>query len=522
VAQKALEMATEDRAVHQSDEALASLSAAGDKDAFGELYERHHAGLYDFAVRILRDPDAAADVVQGTFTRAWPAIRDGTRPTNVKAWLYGIARNLSIDELRSRRRVFPYEGLGLGLAELPDPAAYDPSETIETKELAELVWTSAAGLRAEEYALLDLHVRRGLSADELADSLGLRRGAVYTRLTRLRTALENAVVTSLLLRHGRGRCSELDRLVAQYRAQGAMHESRRVFQAHVEDCTRCQESKRLIASPAQILAGLALVPPPDELEHAWAIVGAGLAGAGALAASGKAGGLGGFVSSIPVPVEVAAGGFATLATVAALGVWAVGGGGGGETNAATPPPAAAAPGAGPPASPPAAAPGRTRGGAAERGNARGRSRPRGASGSAGLSGSGSAAASGSQGEGAATGTAGARRSVVAPSPGAPRRVAPAQPSTPPPPPASPPAGPPPPPAAPPPAPQPPPPPAAPPPPAPAPPPPAPAPPPPPPPPPPIEGVKVTICLNGNTLVVPSRALAGVLAAGATVGACSIL
>ena len=38
--------------------------------------------------------------------------------------------------------------------------------------LAELVWTSAAGLRAEEYALLDMHVRRGLSADELADSLG--------------------------------------------------------------------------------------------------------------------------------------------------------------------------------------------------------------------------------------------------------------------------------------------------------------------------------------------------------------
>lgn len=510
-------MATEDRAVHQSDEALASLSAAGDEDAFAQLYERHHAGLYDFAVRILREPDAAADVVQGTFTRAWPAIREGTRPTSVKAWLYGIARNLSIDELRSRRRVFPYEGLALGLAELPDPAAHDPSETIETKELAELVWTSAAGLRAEEYALLDLHVRRGLSADELADSLGLRRGAVYTRLTRLRTALETAVVTSLLLRHGRGRCAELDRLVAQYRAQGTMHESRRVFQAHVEDCARCQESKRSIASPAQILAGLALVPPPDELEHAWAIVGAGLAGAGALAASGKAGGLGGFVSSIPVPVGVAAGGFATLATVAALGVWAVGGGGDGETNATTTPPAAASPQAGTPGSPPAAAGGGTRGGGAARGNPQGRSRPR--VGPGGSAFSGSASGSGSQSAGESAGTAGARRSVIAPSPAAPRRVAPVQPSTPPSPPSSPPAGPPPP-AAPPPAP--PPPPTAPPPPAaPAPPPPAPAP-PAPPPPPPVDGQKVTICLNGNTLVVPSSALPGLLAAGATVGACSIL
>ena len=181
-------MAT-DRAVHQTDEELAGRSAEGETDAFAELYERHYGSIYDFAVRIVRDPDAAADVVQATFTRAWPAVQEGPRPAYVKAWLFGIARNLSIDELRRRRRVFPNEGLGLGLAELPDPAAFDPSETVETKELAELVWTSAAGLGAEEYALLDMHVRRGLTADELADSLGVRRGAVYTRLTRLRKAL---------------------------------------------------------------------------------------------------------------------------------------------------------------------------------------------------------------------------------------------------------------------------------------------------------------------------------------------
>jgi RNA polymerase sigma factor (sigma-70 family) len=123
-------MAT-DRAAHETDDDLAARAAEGAQDAFGELYERQYAPLYD--VRILRDPDAAADVVQTTFTRAWPALKDGFRPTSVKAWLFGIARNLSIDELRRRRRVFPNEGLGLGLAELPDPAAFDPSETVETK-----------------------------------------------------------------------------------------------------------------------------------------------------------------------------------------------------------------------------------------------------------------------------------------------------------------------------------------------------------------------------------------------------
>ena len=240
-------MSGEGPAAHESDESLGARAHEGAKDAFATLYERHHGAIYDFAVRVLRDRDAAADVVQNTFTRAWPAIREGEAPRSVKAWLFGIARNLSIDELRRRRRVVPNEGLGLGLAELEDVHAFDPSEVVETKELAELVWTSAAGLRAEEYALLDLHVRRGLTADELADSLGLRRGAVYTRLTRLRAALEKAVATSLLLRHGRDRCSELDGLARRHQVQASTREVRRIFQAHVEHCARCQESKGLYA-----------------------------------------------------------------------------------------------------------------------------------------------------------------------------------------------------------------------------------------------------------------------------------
>ena len=216
--------------------------------------------------------------------------RGRARPTSVKAWLFGIARNLSIDELRRRRRVFPNEGLGLGLAELADSSAFDPSEVVETKELAELVWTSAAGLRAEEYALLDLHVRRGLSADELADSLGVRRGAVYTRLTRLRRRSR---------RRSPPRCSSVTAATAAPSSTGSRartrcrrraREVRRIFQAHVEDCARCQESKGLYASPAQILAGLALVPPPERARGRRLADRRrrSLAGAGAVAAPGKA------------------------------------------------------------------------------------------------------------------------------------------------------------------------------------------------------------------------------------------
>jgi RNA polymerase sigma factor (sigma-70 family) len=507
-------MATEDRAAHETDEELAARSAEGGKDAFAELYERHYASIYDFAVRILRDPDAAADVVQGTFTRAWPALREGTRPSSVKAWLFGIARNLSIDELRRRRRLFPTEGLGLGLAELPDPAAFDPSETVETKELAELVWTSAAGLRAEEYALLDLHVRRGLSADELADSLGVRRGAVYTRLTRLRKALESAVATSLLIRHGRGRCAELDRLVASHRAQGAVDSGRRVFQSHVEDCTRCQESKGLYASPAQILASLALVTPPEELVKAvWAILGVGAAGAGVLAASAK-GGVGGLVSQTPVPVAVAAGGLATLAVVIGLGAWYAGGDDGGSKAAVTTPGKSAELAQPASPSPPSSRAAARKSSTPESARARPRRFEH-----AQPPGTGRAGVGFARDRAAET----AARRVVTPPPAArpsspvpprgtpPRRIAP--------PPVSPPPTPPPP-RSPSPPPPPPPPPAPPPPPSPLPPPPPPPPPPvPPPPPPPPEEKKSSVCHHGRTLVVSLNALHGLLRAGATLGAC---
>src|SRR5207302_6635479 len=87
------------------DAALILRAAEGDRDAFGELYLHYFQGIYDFAARTLRDRDLAGDVVQTTFTRAWEAVQKGARPQNVKAWLYTIARNDAIDQLRRAQRI---------------------------------------------------------------------------------------------------------------------------------------------------------------------------------------------------------------------------------------------------------------------------------------------------------------------------------------------------------------------------------------------------------------------------------
>lgn len=257
-----------------SDEELAAQVAQGDQAAFAVLYERYFQGIYDLAVRMTRSEDIAADVVQNTFVKAWEQLRQRAIPQNVKAWLYTVARNTAIDELRLRKRLVPAEeeraegALAFSYVELDSARLSQPEAVLQDKELVELVWNSAQALSPEDYALLDLHLRKGLSADELATSLGVAKGALYTRLSRLRDALEESIVSTLLIRRGRRDCPRLDALLSAMQVTEITREVRRAVQAHLQECPSCQESKRRYASPVEIFAGLALVPASPALREA--------------------------------------------------------------------------------------------------------------------------------------------------------------------------------------------------------------------------------------------------------------
>jgi len=268
-----------------TDEDLALKASGGDKDAFGLLYERHYRGVYDLVVRMVREHELAVDVVQNSFLNAWINLQKRTVTGNIKAWLYTIARNSAITELRRGKRT-----VSMG-EEMPDgkyPPAFarvdadrlaDPQNIVADGELVDLVWTSAAALSAREYALLDLHVRRGLSTDDLSQTLGVPKSNLYTQLSRLKDSLEESVTVNLLMRRARHDCPQLDSLAAAAGA-GLTRDVRQVIARHVRDCERCTESRKRYLAPAEIFAGLALVPAPIEAERLW--LGA-TAGAGFLA-----------------------------------------------------------------------------------------------------------------------------------------------------------------------------------------------------------------------------------------------
>src|SRR4051812_50217679 len=87
-----------------SDADLARRVAEGDEDAFTQLDDRYRAPLRRYARRLLRRSEHDADdVVQDVLIRAHAALRAGDEPEELRPWLYRLARNRAIDEVRRAR-----------------------------------------------------------------------------------------------------------------------------------------------------------------------------------------------------------------------------------------------------------------------------------------------------------------------------------------------------------------------------------------------------------------------------------
>jgi RNA polymerase sigma-70 factor (ECF subfamily) len=154
--------------------ALVRRAQDGDRDAFGELY-RIHLPAVARLVRF-RLGGADEDVVAEVFLRAWRGV-DGYRDRGVPfaAWLYGIARHVSVDELRKRGRVEPVE-------QVPDRG--------EDPMTAELLTLHGAidRLPTEQRQVIELKYLVGMSNDEVAAVTGTTSGAVNAKQWRaLRT-----------------------------------------------------------------------------------------------------------------------------------------------------------------------------------------------------------------------------------------------------------------------------------------------------------------------------------------------
>ncbi|WP_322494281.1 RNA polymerase sigma factor [Chloroflexus sp.] len=170
------------RLARLSDEALMELVAAGDSAALAQLYDRHSRVVYGLALRMLSAAEPAEEVVQETFWRIWKRSATFQAHSAFLPWMFGITRNLCIDELR-RRRTRPRAAGNDDdlLSSLPDQQQNVEQATIET-ERRRLITDALADLPADQREVIELAYFGGLSQREIADQLQSPLGTIKTRI----------------------------------------------------------------------------------------------------------------------------------------------------------------------------------------------------------------------------------------------------------------------------------------------------------------------------------------------------
>jgi RNA polymerase sigma-70 factor, ECF subfamily len=163
------------------------LTGTAPTEGFTELYERTFPRVYAYVASLLRDRSAAEDVTAQAFERAYRKRRSyRSGRGSMDAWLFGIARNAALDELRRRKRRAVLE------VDPEDTDARAPEDHAELAVRREAVRAALASLGGQERDLIALKFAGGLSNGEIARVLQMSESNVGTRLHRTITKLREA------------------------------------------------------------------------------------------------------------------------------------------------------------------------------------------------------------------------------------------------------------------------------------------------------------------------------------------
>ena len=165
----------------------------GNVNDFEKLVTAYEKNVYNIALRMVGDPEDAADMTQETFIKAYRALSSFRGDSKFSSWLYRIASNVCLDFLRSRSR-HPQVSLSTvdeddrTTFELPDMSR-NPEEQLMKKLGMEAVRRGLEQLPEQQRQILVLRELGGLSYAELAQTLGLEEGTVKSRIFRARKRL---------------------------------------------------------------------------------------------------------------------------------------------------------------------------------------------------------------------------------------------------------------------------------------------------------------------------------------------
>lgn len=180
-----------------TDEQLLTRAKAGDFSAFAGLVDRHAAGVYTLARRVLRNAHDAEDVVQTTWLKALEHLGTFREESSFQTWLRRIAMNTSLNILRKHRGL-PMSA-PLGGNDHDEYPAHGPEdirewredavEQAQRREVREQLDHAVAELDEKHRLVFVLRDIEGMSVEETAGALGISTSNVKVRLMRARLKL---------------------------------------------------------------------------------------------------------------------------------------------------------------------------------------------------------------------------------------------------------------------------------------------------------------------------------------------
>jgi RNA polymerase sigma-70 factor (ECF subfamily) len=177
--------------VSEDDRRLIAECLSGRREAFGELVSRYQARLYNAAIRLVDNPEDAADVVQDAFLNAFQALPAFKGDAEFFTWLYRIAFNTAISLKRKKRAAVSLDGSGPEAALEPDdPSEYiKPGAALERHEEERQLQDAMNRLSPEHREVIVLKEIEGLKYEDIAEILGVPIGTIRSRLHRARLEL---------------------------------------------------------------------------------------------------------------------------------------------------------------------------------------------------------------------------------------------------------------------------------------------------------------------------------------------
>jgi len=180
------------------DHSLLAATREGDEAAFQEIVRRYRNQITNYVYRMIDDYDRAVDIAQETFVRVYMNMERYQATYSFSTYIYRIAHNLAITELRQRkrRRLIPLPTFFSDKdseeveVDLPDQGQVLADEAIIADERRQAVTTAIASLPEKYRAALVLCDLEEKSYEEISEVLGLPTGTVKSRINRARNLLK--------------------------------------------------------------------------------------------------------------------------------------------------------------------------------------------------------------------------------------------------------------------------------------------------------------------------------------------